>query len=73
LGYTTIGGADVVFPAIQEDENGNLKYYDNWKEALEQAKKNKDLLFLNPGEGDVFTSGYKKTAYFKPYMDKWNT
>ena len=72
LGYITADGAEVVFPNIQEDENGNLKYYDNWKEAFEQAKKNKDLLFLNPGEGDVFTSGYEKSVYFKPYMDKWN-
>lgn len=73
LGYTTADGYDIVFPNIQEDENGNLKYYENWREALENAIKNKDILFLNPGEGEIFTSNYKKSAFIKPYIDKWNS
>ena len=73
LGYTTADGYDIVFPNIQEDENGNLKYYENWREALENARKNKDILFLNPGEGEIFTSNYKKSAFIKPYIDKWNS
>lgn len=73
LNYTTAGEYDIVFPNIQEDENGNLKYYENWREALENARKNKDILFLNPGEGEIFTSNYKKSAFIKPYIDKWNS
>lgn len=73
LDYTNADGYDIVFPNIQEDENGNLKYYENWKDALENARKNKDVLFLNPGEGEIFTSNYKKSAFIKPYMDKWNS
>lgn len=71
LSYSTIDNYDVVFPSIQEDENGNLKYYTDWEEALSKAKEKGDYLILNKGEGPIFTENYKKSAFFKPFFDKW--
>lgn len=72
LEYAEENGKDVVYPRIQEDENSNLKLYSS-DEAWKRANKLNDVLILNPGEGKIFTTGYKESAFIKPFMDRWNS
>lgn len=60
LSYTTINdGKQLVFPKIQEI-NGELKLFDNDKDAIESAIKNKDYIILNnKEEAELFTKNYK--------------
>lgn len=60
LSYVTIDdGRQLVFPKIQEI-NGELKLFDNYKDAIESAIKNKDYIILNnKEEAELFTKNYK--------------
>lgn len=58
LGYGEIDGKTYVYPQIQ-DVDGNLKYFNDWKEALNNAIKNKNTLEMSPEEAEWFTSNYK--------------
>ena len=60
LSYATIDdGKQLVFPKIQEI-NGELKLFDNDKDAIESAIKNKDYIILNnKEEAELFTKNYK--------------
>ena len=60
LSYATIDdGKQLVFPKIQEI-NGELKLFNNDKDAIESAIKNKDYIILNnKEEAELFTKNYK--------------
>lgn len=60
LSYATIDdGRQLVFPKIQEI-NGELKLFNNDKDAIESAIKNKDYIILNnKEEAELFTKNYK--------------
>ena len=60
LSYTTIDdGRQLVYPKIQEI-NGELKLFDNDKDAIESAIKNKNYIILNnKEEAELFTKNYK--------------
>ena len=65
LGYADVNGKTVVFPQVQEID-GKLKYFEDWKEALDSAIQRKDTLEMLPEEAELFTSKYKtKYAGFK--------
>lgn len=72
LSYFTSDGKDIVYPTIQEDENGNLIYIQNQDEAIGKAIRNKDILILPNGEGEYFTTQYKNANKIKPWFDKWS-
>ena len=59
LGYADADGKTYVFPQVQEIDN-NLKYFDDWKEAFNNALKNQNVLEMSPKEAELFTTNYKK-------------
>lgn len=48
----------IVYPTIQESENGFLKYYAD--EAFDRALENNNYLEMTPEEAEIFSIGYKK-------------
>lgn len=73
LGYTESDGQYYVFPQIQEDKNGELKYYSDWREAFDKAFKNHNVLrFNNAQEAELFTnSGEDKDGNLYGYKKGW--
>ena len=70
LGYADDNGKTYVFPQVQEIDN-NLKYFDDWKEAFNNALKNQNVLEMSPKEAELFTTNYKKYyPSFKQYISK---
>lgn len=70
LGYADANGKTYVFPQVQEIDN-NLKYFDDWKEAFNNALKNQNVLEMSPKEAELFTTNYKKYyPSFKQYINK---
>lgn len=70
LGYVDADGKTYVFPQVQEIDN-NLKYFDDWKEAFDNALKNQNVLEMSPKEAELFTTNYKKYyPSFKQYISK---
>ena len=70
LGYADADGKTYVFPQVQEIDN-NLKYFDDWKEAFNNALKNQNVLEMSPKEAELFTTNYKKYyPSFKQYISK---
>ena len=70
LGYADADGKTYVFPQVQEIDN-NLKYFDDWKEAFNNAIKNQNVLEMSPKEAELFTTNYKKYyPSFKQYISK---
>lgn len=70
LGYADADGKTYVFPQVQEIDN-NLKYFDDWKEAFNNAIKNQNVLEMSPKEAELFTTNYKKYyPSFKQYIRK---
>lgn len=70
LGYADANGKTYVFPQVQEIDN-NLKYFDDWKEAFNNALKNQNVLEMSPKEAELFTTNYKKYyPSFKQYISK---
>ena len=68
LSYVTTDNGAIVYPAIMEDAQGNLKYYGD--SAFDEALNRGDYLEMSPEEADLFTKDYKTTKY-KPWFDKW--
>lgn len=52
-------GNAIVYPEIQE-VNGELKYFENPKEAYDNAVKNNNILIMTPEEAEDFTVNYKQ-------------
>ena len=50
----------LVYPTIQEMEDGSLKYFENINEARERAIKNKNYLKFSPEEARDFAENYKE-------------
>lgn len=75
LGYTEKDGKYFIYPLIQEDSNGNLVRYpqDKWREAVDNAFKNKNGLFFNTEEeAKIFTeSGQNPDETFYGYKSGW--
>lgn len=75
LGYTEMDGKYFVFPNIQEKEDGSLIRYspENWRQAVDNAYKNKNGLFLNTEEeAKLFTeSGQNPDGTFYGYKSGW--
>ena len=75
LGYTEIDGKYFIYPKIQETSNGDLIRYpsDKWKEAVDNAYKNKNGLFFNTEEeAKLFTeSGENPDGTFYGYKLGW--
>lgn len=75
LGYTEIDGKYFIYPNIQETSNGDLIRYpsDKWKEAVDNAYKNKNGLFFNTEEeAKLFTeSGENPDGTFYGYKSGW--
>lgn len=75
LGYTEMDGKYFIYPHIQEDSNGNLVRYpqDKWREAKDNAFKNKNGLFFNTEEeAKLFTeSGQNPDGTFFGYKSGW--
>lgn len=76
LGYTEMNGKYFIYPHIQEDSNGNLVRYpqDKWREAIDNAFKNKNGLFFNTEEeAKLFTeSGQNPDDTFYGYKSGWS-
>lgn len=56
---TDDNGNAIVYPEIQE-VNGELKYFENPKEAYDNAVKNNNILIMTPEEAEDFTVNYKQ-------------
>lgn len=75
LGYTEMDGKYFVFPHIQENSDGNLIRYtpENWKQAVDNAYKNNNGLFLNTeDEAKIFTESQENSdGTFSGYKSGW--
>lgn len=61
-----------VYPMVQYDLNGNLKYYSNPQEAYEMAKLRNDIIRMTKEEAELFTTQYKQSSKLKNYYDNYN-
>lgn len=73
LTYSEDDNGYFIFPMIQEDNKGNLVRYTNWKEAYDNAFKNKNGLYVDTkDEAEVFTvSGQNDDGTFYGYKAGW--
>lgn len=68
LGYIDDGkGNAIVFPLVQENNNGELQLYDV-EDAYDNAIKNKDFLEMSTDEADTFGKGYKQ--FYPDFFNK---
>nr|DAH30545.1 MAG TPA: hypothetical protein [Bacteriophage sp.] len=58
LGYADVDGKTIVFPQVQEID-GKLKYFKDWKDAVDSAIQRGDTLEMSPKEAELFTTQYK--------------
>ena len=85
LGYAEVDGKYVIFPNIQERDDKQLFRYTDFRQALDNALKNKNVLWVNSeDEAKLFTeskelengkfSGYKSgwPDYFKQKLKFYN-
>lgn len=57
LSYSEIDGKYVVYPNIQEGNDGNLVRYNDSRDAINNALRNNDVLWLNSqNEAELFTN-----------------
>lgn len=63
--YITEDGKAKVFPQIQYDDTHHLHLYEDWREALERARRNGDLVEMSEAEAEDFTTNYKKSPKIK--------
>lgn len=77
-GYSTLlmnwstgdNGMAEVFPSVQYDNTTHhLKYIQDWREALDLARKNGDVVIMTPEEAENFTTNYKKASKLKHVYD----
>lgn len=70
LGYFEQDGKTYVFPQVQEID-GQLKYFEDWKEAAKSAKERNDFLEMTQEEAEDYTKNYKsKYPSFSKYITK---
>ena len=70
LSYSTDNeGNAVVFPQIQEMEDGSLHYFQDWKDAYDRAIKNKNILKMSQKEADLFFA--EDPEYRTAYKRGW--
>ena len=77
-GYSTLimgwstgdNGMAEVYPQVQYDNTTHhLKYIQDWREALDLARKNGDVIIMTPEEAENFTTNYKKASKLKHIYD----
>lgn len=73
LGYTEANGKFMIYPMIQEDSKGNLVRYSDWKQAADNAYKNKNILWVDTAqEAELFTkSGEDNNGNLYGYKKGW--
>lgn len=73
LGYTEADGKFMIYPMIQEDSKGNLVRYSDWKQAADNAYKNKNILWVDTAqEAELFTkSGEDNNGNLYGYKKGW--
>ena len=63
-------GMAEVYPQVQYDNTTHhLKYIQDWREALDLARKNGDVIIMTPEEAENFTTNYKKASKLKHLYD----
>ena len=73
LSYAEQDGRYIVFPYIQEDENNQLIRYTDFKQALDNAFKNNDILYVDTeDEAKLFTEAEElENGSFTGYKSGW--
>lgn len=61
-----------VYPQVQYDLNGNLKYYFDPNEAYTMAKLRNDIVRMSREEAKRFTEGYKDSTKLKSYYRNYH-
>lgn len=61
-----------VYPLVQYDLNGNLKYYFDPNEAYAMAKLRNDVVRMSREEAKRFTEGYKDSTKLKSYYRNYH-
>lgn len=61
-----------VYPLVQYDLNGNLKYYFDPNEAYTMAKLRNDVVRMSREEAKRFTEGYKDSTKLKSYYRNYH-
>lgn len=76
LGYAEMDGKYFVYPSIQESNDGNLIRYtpEDWKQAVDNAYKNKNGLFFDTEEeAKIFTESQENPdGTFSGYKSGWS-
>ena len=73
LGYAEIDGKYVIFPNIQERDDKQLFRYTDFRQALDNALKNKNVLWVNSeDEAKLFTESKElENGKFSGYKSGW--
>lgn len=73
LGYAEVDGKYVIFPNIQERDNKQLFRYTNFRQALDNALKNKNVLWVDSeDEAKLFTESKElENGKFSGYKSGW--
>lgn len=73
LGYAEVDGKYVIFPNIQERDDKQLFRYTDFRQALDNALKNKNVLWVNSeDEAKLFTeSNELENGEFSGYKSGW--
>ena len=74
LGYAEIDGKYVIFPNIQERDDKQLFRYTDFRQALDNALKNKNVLWVNSeDEAKLFTESKElENGKFSGYKSGWS-
>lgn len=74
LGYAEVDGKYVIFPNIQERNDKQLFRYTNFRQALDNALKNKNVLWVNSeDEAKLFTESKElENGKFSGYKSGWS-
>ena len=73
LGYAEVDGKYVIFPNIQERDDKQLFRYTDFRQALDNALKNKNVLWVNSeDEAKLFTESKElENGKFSGYKSGW--
>ena len=73
LGYAEVDGKYVIFPNIQERDDKQLFRYTNFRQALDNALKNKNVLWVDSeDEAKLFTESKElENGKFSGYKSGW--
>ena len=74
LGYAEVDGKYVIFPNIQERDDKQLFRYTDFRQALDNALKNKNVLWVNSeDEAKLFTESKElENGEFSGYKSGWS-